>query len=314
MQPSGPNSSQHTPAPNSKTAIAQAQFYAQKQQYSLAENTINQALDQHPNDAQLIAAQKAYRQLSDKELDQLALDALVKRANWLKSEIKVKETQAINSPSTLKSWQIRQLKNENAPLNQELLDCAEKNLTQPATEYWTSQCLAAIDKPLLSAQQGQQFEAITAALHKKQQKRQATMTPPAPSPTNEKTITAPNKAETNPNATMQGLENALNDKNYQRAQTLNKRLQKTGANSEQAQALLKRSETEIHLYTKQLASQADQFYLQEKVAEADALWLELLAFYPDNDEYRQNHERAEKILKNIQSIKQDSLEPVNNFE
>lgn len=134
------------------------------------------------------------------------------------------------------------------------------------------------------------------------------MAPPATPPVNEKTIEVPNKAITNPNAALQDLESALNDKNYQRVQTLNKRLQKTGAHTEQTKALLKRSEAEINQYTKQLASQADQFYLQEKVAEADALWRELLSLYPDNDEYRQNHERAEKILKNIQSIKQDALE------
>jgi hypothetical protein len=103
------------------------------------------------------------------------------------------------------------------------------------------------------------------------------------------------------------LELALNKKDYLWAKQLSNSLKQSGVkNNTEAQRLIRVAEKKIQAYSDRIAQRADAMYLREKVAEADALWLLLIKLNPENNEYRQNHERAEKILKNIKTIKEES--------
>lgn len=295
-------------------AISEAQRFSQTRQFAIAENVISKTLSTYPNDRQLLIAKKTYHDLNAREIKMLELEALIKRSLWLKSEIRVQETVLINTPSMLRKWRINGLKEEQAQINTALLLCAQKHLSKGVSEQ-AFQCLNAINTNALSNQELQQFQTLKNTLDQQSQKTARLAREALVSSTSEQ-VTAATAIETQLQAQAIALneqlknllEEALAQNNYKDAHVLAKKLRKTHNKDKKVQSLLARADKQIHEYADRLSVDADQLYLQEKVAEADALWLQLMELDPNNSAYRQNHERAEKILKNIESIKQDSID------
>jgi len=292
-------------------AISEAQRLSQTRQFADAENIISKTLNAYPNDRQLLAAQKTYHDLNAREIKTLELEALIKRSLWLKSELRVQETVLINTPSMLKKWRINGLKEEQAQINSALLYCAQKYLSKGVSEQ-ASQCLNAINTNVLSREELQQFQTLRNTLNQQSQKTARLAREALVSSASEQ-VTAATETHIQAQALalkeqLKNLEDALAQNDYKDAHVLAEKLRETNSKDKKVQQLLARADKQIHEYADRLSVDADQLYLQEKVAEADALWLQLMELDPNNPAYRQNHERAEKILKNIESIKQDSID------
>lgn len=296
-------------------AISEAQRFSQTRQFAHAENVISKTLTTYPNDRQLLAAKKTYHALNIREINMLELEALIKRSLWLKSEIRVQETVLINTPSIRKKWRINNLKKQQSQVNTLLLHCVQKHLSKGVSEQ-AFQCLNAINTNALTNQEVQQFQVLKNTLNKRSQEsaRQARETL-VNSASKQVASATQNQLQTQAIALkdqlkkqLKNLEEALMQNNYKDAYVLAEKLRKTNSKDKKVQQLLARADKQIRQYADRLSADADQLYLQEKVAEADALWLQLMELDPNNSSYRQNHERAEKILKNIESIKQDSID------
>ena len=70
--------------------------------------------------------------------------------------------------------------------------------------------------------------------------------------------------------------------------------------------MLEKAKKRVQNHVTHLSQLADALYLQEKVVEADALWQQLIILAPGRPEFQQNHERAEKIIRKIKLIKEES--------
>ena len=241
----------------------------------------------------------------------LKSDALVKRALWLRSELRKENVAVIAKPSYWKRLRISQLEVKQNHAHEDLIRCAEENIAfKPEL---SRRCLDASNKDQLTEQQ---FERVHALRNQLRQSEIAKVineqilpeaTPPKTMsrPTSTK-LPSPKDSLTKTQQEVDTLELALYKKDYLSARKLSNSLKKSDTkDNKEAQRLIKMAEEEIQAYAESIALQADAMYLQEKVAEADALWLQLIKLDPDNQEYRQNHERAEKILKNIKTIKEE---------
>jgi hypothetical protein len=275
----------------------------------------------HPENSQLSAALATYQKLSDQEMGWLESDALVKRALWLRSELRKENVAVIAKPSLWKKVRISRLEVKQKHAHEGLIHCAEKNIENKPE--LSRRCLDATNKGQLTDQQFEQALALRSQLRRSEiakivDEQIVPETRRTPSPT--KTTSTPPTTSASPSKAQQeidALELALNKKDYLWAKQLSNSLkQGEGSNNKETQGLIRMAETSINAYADHIAQRADSLYLQEKVAEADALWLLLIKLNPENSEYRQNHERAEKILKNIKTIKEEheNSEIPANFE
>ena len=285
---------------NIESILREAEGLSNANQSTKAAKLIESGMLYHPENLQLSAALTTYQKLSDQEMSWLESDALIKHALWLRSELRKENVAVIAKHSYWKRLRIKHLEVKQHHAHKELIRCAEKNIEhKPGL---SRRCLDATNKDRLTNQQLGQAMALRNQLKQSEVVKII----------DEQILpeTTPATSSSSPPQTPQeidALEQALNKKDYLWAKQLSNSLKRIGVkNNREAQRLINLAEKKIQAYEGRLAQRADALYLQEKVAEADALWLLLIKLNPENNEYRQNHERAEKILKNIKTIKEES--------
>ena len=295
---------------NIESILREAEGLSNASQSTKAAKLIEGGMVYHPENSQLLAALTTYQKLSDQEMSWLESDALVKHALWLRSELRKESVAVIAKPSYWKKLRISRLEVKQNHAHDELIRCAEKNIEHKPD--LSRRCLDATNKGQLT---DQQFEQALALRNQLRQSEVVKIIDEQILPETKLTETTPPKtaprisSSSSPQTPQEidALEQALNKKDYLWAKQLSSSLKQTGVkNNREAQRLINVAEKKIQAYENRLAQRADALYLQEKVAEADVLWLQLIKLNPENNEYRQNHERAEKILKNIKTIKEES--------
>ena len=290
-----------------ESILREAKGLSNASQSTKAAQLIESGMLYHPENSQLSAALTTYQKLSDQEISWLESDALVKHALWLRSELRKESVSVIAKPSYWKKLRISRLEVKQNHAHDELIRCAEKNIQHKPD--LSRRCLDATNKDRLTDQQLEQALALHNQLKQSEvvkiideqvlPETKLTEIPPPSSSSSSSPPQTPQKID--------ALEQALNKKDYLWAKQLSDSLKRAGVkNNKEAQRLINLAKKKIQAYEDRLAQRADALYLQEKVAEADALWLLLIKLNPENNEYRQNHERAEKILKNIKTIKEES--------
>lgn len=283
-----------------ESILREAESLSNASQSTKAAKLIEGGMVYHPENSQLLAALTTYQKLSDQEMNWLESDALIKHALWLRSELRKEGVAVIAKPSYWKKLRISRLEVKQNHAHDKLIRCAEKNIDYKPD--LSRRCLDATNKGQLTDQQFAQTLALRNQLRQNQVVKiidQQTLPETTPLLSSSSSPQTPKEID--------ALEEALNKKDYLWAKQLSDSLKRIGVKDNlEAQRLMNIAEKKIQAYEKRLAQRADALYLQEKVAEADALWLLLLKLNPENNEYRQNHERAEKILKNIKTIKEES--------
>jgi len=300
IQPSttNPSAALDPASTNVADILQEAENLSNANQPTKAAKLIESGMLYHPENSQLSAALTTYQKLSDQELNWMESDALVKHSLWLRSDLRKENVSVIAKPSYWKKLRVSRLKVKLNHAHDELIRCAEKNIQHKPD--LSRRCLDATNKDRLTDLQLEQALALRNQLKQSEVVKiideqilpgtKLTKTPPPQTPQE-----------------IDALERALKKSDYLRAKQLSNSLKRIGVkNNSEAQRLINLAEKKVQAYEDRLAQRAGALYLQEKVAEADALWLLLIKLNPENNEYRQNHERAEKILKNIKTIKEES--------
>jgi len=285
---------------NIESILQETEALSNASQSTKAAQLIKSSMLYHPENLQLSAALTTYQKLSDQEMSWLESDALVKHALWLRSELRKENVAVIAKPSYWKKFRISRLEVKQNHAHKKLIRCAEKNIEhKPAL---SRRCLDATNKDRLTDQQLEQTLALRHQLKQSEVAKiinEQIILEATPSVSNSSPPQIPQEIE--------ALKQALFKKDYLLAKQLSNSLKRTEIKkNREAQRLINLAEKKIQAYQSRLAQRASALYLQEKVAEADALWLLLIKLNPENNKYRQNHERAQKILKNIKTIKEEN--------
>ena len=306
-------SSPDAPPASVQTTLQEAKILSNASQSTKAARLIRNGLISHPQDPQLEAVLTTYLRLSDQEMYWLKADALVKHALWLRSELRKNKVEVIARPSILKKLLISRLEVKQGHAHEELIRCASDNIN--SNPNLSRRCLDATNRALLSDKDFQQALFLRQQLWEQEDSRETVTSEPLPIEKSENITviqTAPKikRPPVNPRSEVEqlsyNLRAALNKNNYLLAKRLSDSLKRSGnSNNKDTRQLIRVTDKKIRNYADKIAQRADKLYLQEKVAEADALWVVLIKLNPENDEYRQNHERAERMLKNIKTIKED---------
>ncbi|MBV1870086.1 MAG: hypothetical protein KUG76_04195 [Gammaproteobacteria bacterium] len=293
-----------------------AQSLSESNHSTEASRLIQDSLLFYPQDPQLESALITYQKLSDEEIYSLTSDALINHALWIRSELRKEKAQAIAKPSILKKIRISRLTTKQKHAHDSLILCARDNF-QDDPEL-SQRCLDTTNKTHLTEEQFQSILALRQQLREQEtSKINAAFPDTSTAPESEQPNLGSSDVEAMPppssndfrseiEQTTYSLRMALKQRDYLLAKQLSSSLKNNSAASGvNIKKLIKHADKKIRRYTAKISLRADELYLQERVAEADALWVILIKLHPRSDEYRQNHERAERILKNIKTIKEN---------
>lgn len=293
-----------------------AQSLSESSHSTEASKLIQDGLLFYPQDPQLESALITYQKLSDEEIYSLTSDALIKYALWIRSELRKEKAQAIAKPSILKKIRISRLTTKQKHAHDNLILCAQDNFHDDPE--LSQRCLDTTNKTQLTEEQLQSILALRQQLREQEANKiniassDIPATPESEQPDRTSSgagamsSPSPDNFRSEIEQMTYNLRAALKQRNYLLARQLSSSLKNnSGANSVNTKKLIERTDKKIRRYTDKISQRADELYLQERVAEADALWMILIKLDPKSDEYRQNHERAERILKNIKTIKEN---------
>ena len=306
------NASVNPTTANVEDILLEAATLSNASQSTKASKLVAQSILYHPQNAQLSAALSTYQKLSKQEISWLESDALIKHALWIRSELRKESIVVIAKPSIWTNIRISHLKVKQNHAHEKLIQCAKESIEHKPN--LSRRCLDATNKGQLTDQQHEHILAFRNRLHENEILNTINQAPPQ-EPTSSQASEALPPELTQASKSLQpvtlqainALKKALSEKDYLRAKQLrNSLLENEIENNQEAENLIRVTDKRIKAYIDSTARRADALYLQEKVAEADALWMLLIKLGAENDDYRQNHERAAKILKNIRTIKEEN--------
>ena len=270
------------------------------------EKLTRQALILYPDDPYLRHTLNTHTAQNEIETSKLLADIHISQSLWLQSLLRIENLAQINNKSLLSKWKIQKLNWQQISTNRQLIQCASAHLMVDQLII-TERCLSAINKDLLSAENAQKAQSLTQRLRNKQlsKPRQNLRKFAAKKNKTHGIISAP-PAAASPKPLLQALREAIQTNSVNKIHSLYVQLSTLDISEEKNQALLEKAKKRVQSHVTHLSQLADSLYLQEKVVEADALWQQLIILAPGRAEFQQNHERAEKIIRKIKLIKEES--------
>ena len=311
MLPGCANSYNNLHAASAGTQTAIAAKPANSHLALRTEKLTRQALILYPDDPYLRHTLNTHTAQNEIETSKLLADIHISQSLWLQSLLRIENLVQINNKSLLSKWKIQKLNWQQISVNRQLIKCASAHLMADQLII-TERCLSAINKDLLSAENAQKAQSLTQHLRNRQlsKPRQNLHKFAVKKNKTQSIISAPPAATSptpfSPTPLLQALREAIQTNSINKIHSLYIQLSALDIAEEKNQALLEKAKKRVQSHVTHLSQLADALYLQEKVVEADALWQQLIILAPGRPEFQQNHERAEKIIRKIKLIKEES--------
>ena len=271
------------------------------------EELTRQALVLYPDDPYLRNSLNTHKERNKLEISKLLANIHISQSIWLKNMLITENLAQINNQSLLKKWKIQKLNWRQRSINRQLIDCASSHLIN-SNLLIAKQCLSAINKDLLSIEEAQKAQSLAQHIYNRQPHKPKQNLMKAPIKKKKKQTASSNKLATKTSTTLlqQALRKAIQTNNIKKINALYTQLSALKLPEKESQALLEKAKKRVQGHVTHLSQLADALYLQEKVTEANALWQQLIILAPEQPEFLQNHKRAEKIIKKIKLIKEET--------
>ena len=271
------------------------------------EELTRQALALYPDDPYLRQSLNTHEERNEIETSKLLADIHISQSLWLTNMLTIKKLAQINNRSLLTKWKLQKLNWQQVSVNHQLIECASSHLISNRLLI-AKQCLNAINKDLLSTEDSQKAQSLAQHLYNKQShKPQQSLIKPRIKQKKKPTVSLSKlTVKTSPAPLLKTLEKAIETNNIKKINALYIELSALNLSEKKSQVLLEKARERVQGHVVHLSQLADALYLQEKVTEADALWQQLILLAPEQPEFLKNHERAEKIIRKIKLIKEET--------
>jgi len=254
---------------------------------------LNTALDKLPHSAVLLAERKRALSLRDPALQRNIESELLIRANYLRQSMEIlQDRQKIRSPTLTESVHKTRLRLEQHELSTLLLSCATNAISRE--DYVNA------EKCLRAAKAGGDPEKIQAL---REELARAQLDGGVDPDIQRKRLVQKQQAA---QQYRQQLHAALARGELAQARAIIHELMKLEGHTPELTALRNAVEAAISARVAELHDTANAYYRDSEIVLAREQWVEILRLEPGNEQARDNINRANRVLKNLETLQQDN--------